>query len=255
MSGRYGRLIVIGLVLIGVSVIGNAVLYAMGVSPFNGVKIDEEHTVSAVSITEIVMFSNAGDVRVVTGGDEIAVKMTGKTERLRRDDFHLSVEQQGSRVVIEATRDLKRKLFSIYPGDYELLVEIPERLYDMLEISTESADISAAGVRANHILIQSGYGEIRTTGVAGSISARTDAGDIRLGVRAIADNVLAETTFGDIEVAFDEKPEALALDLKTSLGEHKVDLPGTAIHPAGADVPTVRLTAGVGDIAVTVAGR
>jgi hypothetical protein len=254
MRGIHRKLIMIGLALIGIAVLGNLVLYALGVSPFNGVDIGEERTVSAEGVTGIEIFSNAGDVRVVSGGDAIAVRMTGKTERMRKDEFHLSVEEQGGRVVIQATRDLRRSWVSIYPGDYELLVEVPDRLYDMLEISSEVADISAEGVRANHILLQSAHGEIRTAGVAGNIRARADTGDIRLGVSAAPDHIQAETTFGDIEVALDERPEALALDLKTTLGERKVDLPGTAIHPAGADAPQMRLAAELGDIAVT-AGR
>ncbi|REJ17412.1 MAG: hypothetical protein C6W59_06830 [Paenibacillaceae bacterium] len=252
VNGR--KLIMIGLVLIGIAVIGNLVIYAIGVSPFNGVKINEERSVSAEGVSRIDVFSNAGDVRVVSGGDEITVKMTGRTERMHKGEYHLSVSEQGGRVVIEASRDLKRKLISIYPDDYDLLVEIPDRLYEQLGISTEIANISAERVRAQHISMQAVHGDIKTAGLAGRIGARTDTGDIRLGVQAITDDIQAESLLGDIKLVTEEKPEKLALEMKTLIGERKVELPGTAIVESDPGVPTVQLSAEAGDIAVS-AGR
>ncbi len=254
MKGRSGRLIVIGLFLIGVAVIGNLILYAFGVSPFNVATIREVRAIPAEGVSQIEVFSNFGDVRVVSGGQEITVKMTGKAERQRLNEYHLSVtERDGGRLVIEASRDDKRRLVSMVPGDYELLVELPDRLYEQLRIETELANISAEGVQAKRVTVRTEHGDIATAGLSGKIEAQAVTGNIRLGVLAIADDMEAQTVYGDIAVLPDEPPESLSLKLETRFGEKKVELPETETGASGTDAPTLKLTSVVGDITVKAA--
>jgi len=252
-KSRSGWTVAVGLVLIAISAIGLSIQYALGVSPFHTVAIDEEQSVAAGGVTRIDVFSNIGDVRVVTGGDAIRAKMTGKAERSRRDEFRLTVTERDGRVIIEAAQDRKRRLVSVDPGHYELLVEVPDRLYDRVEIATMAADVTVADVKAAQLSIRTEHGDIETAGLAGGITARTVTGDIRLGVSSISEDIHAETVMGDILVIPDETPPALALDLKTFMGEEKVMLPGTALDARGEGTPTVKLTAEIGDLAVLAA--
>lgn len=258
MSGKYGRLILIGLALIGASVVGNAVLYAFGVSPFNTEEIRESKSVPADGISRITINTDDGDVRVVVGGGEaITATVEGRIGRAQKDGVVLKVEERDGQVAIAASREVKRRLISFNPGEYDLVVTLPERLYDVVEVVTVAADIAVEGVRANQFVMETTGGEIRTSGLVGvgSIDARTDAGDIELGVRAIEGDIRAATAVGDIEVVTAEAPEKLALDMRTRIGERKVRLPGTAIVDANPDVPAMWLAADVGNLEVKAAER
>src|SRR5690606_17535041 len=157
------------------------------------------------------------------------------------------------RVIIKASRERKRRLVTVDPGHYKLLVEIPDRPYERVEIATVAADVEVADVRAAQLMIRAEHGDIETSRLAGSITARTVTGDIRLGVRNITEDIEAETVMGDILLIPDETPAALALDLKTLMGDEKVRLPGTALGARGEGTPTVKLTAEIGDLAVLAA--
>lgn len=251
MSGRYGRLVIVGLALIGASIIGNTVLYAFGVSPFNTKDIRESLAISADGVSRIVISTDDGDIRVVPGsGDAIVATVEGRSSRLQKDGVKLETRERGGELVIEASREAGRRLISFYPGEYELLVELPDRQFDHVEIVTVVADISVEHVGANHFMMRAMHGKIETAGLSGSIAARTDTGDIGLNLRAVDGTIHAETAVGDIEVTTAEAPEKLSLELQTRFGEKKVDLPGTAIVASDPDVPAMWLTAGVGDIAV-----
>jgi len=254
MSGKYGKLTAIGLALIGASAVVIAVMYAFGVSPFNVVEIRESRSVSAEGASGIAIRTDDGDIRVVAGGgNAITATVEGKTGRTDKGVV-LTVSERDGKVVIEAARKSGPRLISITPGGYELLVTLPERQYELVEIAAVAADIKVENVRANRFALETVGGEIETAGVAGNIDARTEAGDIELGVRAIEGVILAETAVGDIEVVTAEAPEKLALDMRTRIGERKVLLPGTAFVDAGPGVPEVRLSADAGDLEVS-AGR
>ena len=249
MSGKYGRLVMIGLALIGASLIGNAALYAFGVSPFNTKSIHETQSVSADGVSRILIRS--GDVRVVAGGgDRITATVEGRTGRLQQDGISLTVGERSGELVIEASREVKRRLISFNPGEYELLVEVPDRKLAYVEVATVAADIAVERVRADQFMLRAVHGEIETSGLSGSVSARTDAGDIELGVRAIEGVIHAETKLGDIGVVTEEAPEKVSLDMQTRLGEQDVDLPGTAIVTGVPDAPSVWLSAEAGDLKV-----
>ena len=254
MKGRFGKMVVIGLLLIGAAIAINGVLYASGVSPFNMTEIRESRSVAADG-SRIEIRSEDGDVRVVVGGGEaITATVEGRTGRLHKDEIRLEVSERDGKVVIEASREAKRRLISLNPGEYRLLVELPDRRYEQVEIVTVAADITVEAVRANRFGMESVSGEIKTSGLSGSIDARTEAGDIELGVTAIEGDIFAETGLGDIEVVTEEAPEQVALDLRTLLGEQKIGLPGTEVVSPGPEMPLVRLVSKTGDIGVS-AGR
>jgi len=199
MKTRSGKLVVVGLVLIAVSVAGNAILYAFGASPFNAVSYEDRRSLPANGVTRVTIHSAVGDVRVVPGEDAIVAKVAGTAGRLERNGVRLT------------------------------------------------ADISAEGIRARTVTMRTEYGNIDASGLSGGIRAQAAAGDIRLKMPAIRDDIAAETRHGNIELVTGEAPEKLALDVKAVVGRETVDLPGTAI---GDGSPSVVLRADVGDIAV-----
>lgn len=247
MKTRSGKLVVVGLVLIAVSVAGNAILYAFGASPFNAVSYEDRRSLPANGVTRVTIHSAVGDVRVVPGEDAIVAKVAGTAGRLERNGVRLTAAVRDGRAVIEAVPEKRFRFVSIHPGRYELVVELPGRLFERVDIETLAADISAEGIRARTVTMRTEYGNIDASGLSGGIRAQAAAGDIRLKMPAIRDDIAAETRHGNIELVTGEAPEKLALDVKAVVGRETVDLPGTAI---GDGSPSVVLRADVGDIAV-----
>jgi len=92
MKTRSGKLVVVGLVLIAVSVAGNAILYAFGASPFNAVSYEDRRSLPANGVTRVTIHSAVGDVRVVPGEDAIVAKVAGTAGRLERNGVRLTAD-------------------------------------------------------------------------------------------------------------------------------------------------------------------
>ncbi len=247
------RIMTVAFILIGISIVGNIALYMFGQSPFNFAKIEEERSISAEKITDILIFSNVGDVNVVPyDGNEIQVSMKGKTEKKWTDDFRLSLEEKDNRITIEANQIEKARLFNIYSGTYELLVKMPKKEFETLEVHSDVANIDIGGVTANHYKIKTTMGDIHGNQLNGIVQAESEVGNISLRFQNIINDIVAESEMGNITVTSEELPEALQTDLTNSMGDETIQLPNGKSGSIGAGGPLVKLTTEVGDLALKV---
>lgn len=208
----------IALALIGIAITANVILFIMNKSPFNLIRIDETRTVKSSGVMDIYLFSNTGDIKVLSHDeDEIIVRMVGKSDSKSSDNYQLNVMQDGSRVTIDATEAKKKKLFSIYPGEYELEVLIPNSKLSGLHVRSETADIN-------------------------------------IQLQAIQYDIEATSEYGNIKVITKEAPNALRTELSTGLGTRTVQLPNVVDGAVGEGGPVVRLSSSIGDLIVTMEG-
>ncbi|WP_416731148.1 DUF4097 family beta strand repeat-containing protein [Fictibacillus sp. JL2B1089] len=237
--------------LIGISIIGNVLLFMMGESPFNITKINEQKSIAASSIKEVTIESSVGDIFVLPhDGDKINVSMKGKTEKKYSDDFSLSVKKNNNKLMIQAKQKKKTKLFSLFSGDYELLVKLPKADYKRLQAISDTSDINMQDIEASNIKLQTNLGDIFLKDVTGAVSAKSDVGDIDIQILHIKKDIIAKSNLGDITIKTKNEPKQLRTDLRNTIGDEKINLPGLKNGSIETGGPLVFLSSEVGDLAL-----
>lgn len=236
-------------ILIGLSIAGNAVLFVMGESPFNLAKIEEKHILSAKNIKDIKVSTSIGDVTVQPhDNDKIEVRMEGKIEKKNADNLHLSVTNENNNLNIDVTEKRTVHFFSVFSGDYHLIVKLPREEFQLLQVNSDAASITLNDVKADHVEISTDMGDIFIKDVVGAVSARSDVGDIEVHVQNIEKDITAKSDVGDITVKTKEQPKHLRTQMSNSIGEEIIKLPNIENGSIGNGGPLVFLKSEVGDL-------
>ncbi|MGF7047235.1 DUF4097 and DUF4098 domain-containing protein YvlB [Paenibacillus sp. DS2015] len=257
MKRKYKRVMQFALLLIIVSVIGNMLMYSFNLSPFNLAVIDHTRSISASNVTDIRIMSNTGDVNIVPyDGTEIVVHMKGKSEKRYQDNYRLSVEENGSEITIEAEEFEKKRLFVINSGAYELLVQLPQKEYEKLQVHTDLADINVEKIQTKQSFLESSLGGITANKLQGDIYSVTGLGNINVQLQAFESDIDAQTSLGNITITTEIAPAAIQTNLRSGLGERTIELPGLSnVDEAslGTGGPKVKLSTELGDLALLMA--
>jgi hypothetical protein len=241
------RILRISLILIGIAVAGNSVLYLIGKSPFNLAKIDQKRTINAESITDINVLSSMSDVKIIPhNGNNIEVHMTGKKVKMNTSHFKLKVKKDGNKLTIQTSQ--KKERFLVFFNDYDLLIKMPNKDFKNLSVKTDAADVSLNGISANHLYLITNLGDITTHNVYGKINAESDVGDMNMFCKDISDDITAKTNLGDISVVTKKSPKNLQTYLKNNIGDETLKLPNVKNGVIGSGGPLVSLTSDVGDL-------
>jgi DUF4097 and DUF4098 domain-containing protein YvlB len=245
------RIVRIAFILIGLSIAGNAVLFVMGESPFNLAKIDEKHFLSAQDIKDIEVSTSIGDVTVQPhDSDKIEVRLEGKIEKKNADNLYLSVINENNNIKVDVKEKRTAHLFSIFSGDYHLIVKLPKKEYELLQVNSDAASITLNEIKADHVELSTDMGDIYIRDVVAAVSARSDVGDIEVHVQNIEKDITAKSDVGDITVKTKEQPKQLRTQMSNSIGEEIIKLPNMKNGSIGNGGPLVFLKSDVGDVAL-----
>jgi hypothetical protein len=245
------RIIRIAFILIGISIAGNAVLFVMGESPFNLAKIDEKHFLSAQDIKDIEVSTSIGDVTVQPhNSDKIEVRLEGKIEEKNADNLHLSVTNENNNLKVDVKEKRTSHLFSIFSGDYHLIVKLPKKEFQLLQVNTDAASITLNEIKADHVELSTDMGDIFIKDVVAAVSAKSDVGDIEVHLQNIEKDITAKSDVGDITVKTKEQPKQLRTQMSNSIGEEIIKLPNMENGSIGNGGPLVFLKSDVGDVAL-----
>lgn len=245
------RIVRIAFILIAISIAGNAVLFVMGESPFNLAKIDEEHFLTAHDIKNIEVSTNIGDVTVQPhDNDKIEVKLEGKIEKKNADNLHLSVIKEDNNLKVDVKEKRTAHLFSIFSGNYHLIVKLPKKEFQLLQVNSDAASITLNDIKADHVELSTDMGDIYIKDVVAAVSAKSDVGDIQVHVQNIKKDITAKSDIGDITVKTKEQPKHLRTQMSNSIGEEIIKLPNMKNGSIGNGGPLVFLKSDVGDLAL-----
>lgn len=208
-------------------------------------------TLAAAELTTLKIVGDAGDLTITA--DPAAVEIT-IVAGIHGDHTTISHETVG------ATLELSHTCQSWHDCGVDWRVTVPAHLAAHLD--TGAGDIRVTGLTGS-LRATTGAGDIDLADLTGPVDIDTGAGDIT-GQRLQVAKFHGETGFGDLTLELSNRPRsvwwssghgdvdltipggAYALDLETGLGD--IDLAGVR-RDAAADA-TLRLHTGLGDIAV-----
>ena len=203
-------------------VIGIGLLMAVGVFTdfdlrnLSTGKAMENHTYTIDEPVSSVLVSDTFcDLRLLPAEDGVCTAVCSENE-----DFYCDVTVQNGTLTI--TRRDKEKWYAkigIFTADNQgsVIVYLPEGIYDSLELSTASGDITLEpGLQARQVTIGSTSGDLELSGLtAKSVELSTTSGDQAL-KQMTADTLLASSVSGDFRL---DQCSFGSLTLNTTSGE------------------------------------
>ncbi|MFD2671579.1 DUF4097 family beta strand repeat-containing protein [Marinicrinis sediminis] len=236
-------------VLIGIAIIGNVILYITGQSPFNLENVDVSESIDANEVRHINIDSRLGSVQVEQiEGSSVEVTMTGKVTKRWKDDYTLDLSQVGGQLQIHVKQQTGFHFFEFY-NNLELQVGIPEGTYESIHIVTEDAPIDLQQVKADTYRLQSDTGHIEAAVPSGQVTTVSDTGKVVLQLEEIMAPISIVTDTGDIQVTTTRMPEAIRTNLITDSGSIEVNLP-EQVYQSGQG-PLVELQSDTGDLTLS----
>lgn len=234
------------LVMMFIGAGGMLFLMYKGIS-FSGQDVREEKSLDAKNVDKIVIKSDIADIKVHPGtNNKIQVKLEGDTHR--KIDFAAAVDQDVLRITVKQ----KRLFFSsLYIGNMQLDVYLPEKEFQAIQIESKHGDLSVdQKLVAEKLRLESKHGDIELQGYQGeqltgklkhgslmlqdlhaAFDLESKHGDIEI---HLANGLRKENRIrakhGDVKIRTVEQAEPIKLNLQTKYGEMSVDFPVRVIE-------------------------
>ncbi|MEH7235726.1 DUF4097 family beta strand repeat-containing protein [Bacillus sp. JJ1562] len=212
----YGALIFVLIGVLGVIItLNNSGVEAF---TFSSVDVNEKQEVSSKGITNIIIDSPSVDVNVIpTKKDLIEVEFSGKVGKKSKALYKLDIDEDGETVEITMEKKNKLQFMMFNFTNVSLDVEVPEKMYDSLQIIASSGDIAVEEIDTKEMTIetQSGDIEIMNSRIKESLNLEASSGDVK--VKDTNGNVIdIQTSSGDITAINNEAKE---IEILTSSGD------------------------------------
>ena len=204
--------------LIVVGAIGSFLTYSKEINA-----MDVSKSVAVAKVDSIKISTISTDVKIIRSNTakEATVKLTGDAKASQQPN--LSVEVKDRELVIETEPSSGNKWFNVefnfYSPTMELLVILPEKYFENLEIDTVSGDVVASDVEAANSVISSVSGDITVDNNVKEISIDTDSGDVALITPRITDDIDITTLSGDVDIKVAIEPTDVSFSIDTLSGD------------------------------------
>ncbi|NBI30072.1 DUF4097 family beta strand repeat-containing protein [Chengkuizengella marina] len=237
------KIILLSIFIIGVIGVANLYWFYQGDSELNLVDFEVNKSLSVANVDHVQIISPVGTVQIVQSeGDQIQVKMKGKTTKKTENNYELDIQESDGQASIEVKKT-KGNLFDLYT-EYDLIVKVPETEFTQFQVHTESASVEMNNVSSNKYVLKTVTGDMNINVVQGSFDIRTDTGEILLELEQIIDDIVGKSVTGDIIIKSQQPPEALQIDFDTDTGEEVINIP-SYITGKG---PIIKLSSNTGDL-------
>ena len=239
-----------------VLLIGTVIVIIILVFLFGGSRGDLSKSIYAEDIVTINVSTDIGDIQIASyDGDEIRVQLQGKSDKKPSKNFKLTMKEKNTELTIKAKKKSNIFSFGKLSTGYTILVELPSKQYERLQVHADVANIHLDSIQANESRVTANVGNVTLKGVNGEINVGTEVGDIEIDLQNIASNILAKAQVGNIVVETKEGPLALETELKSSIGNSIINLPNEVDGSIGIGGPVVNLTVEVGNVSLLLSGE
>lgn len=236
--------------------IGIVIVIYILVSLFSGPRGDLSKSFLADDIVMINVSTDIGDIQIISHeGDEIRVQVEGKSVKKPSKYFKLNIKDKNNELTIKTK--VKSKLFSFRKASssYTVLVELPRKEYEKIQVHADVANVHVGSIQANEAHVTANVGNMTIKDVKGEINAATEVGDVAIDLQNITNNIVAEAKVGNVVVETKEAPLALQTQLISSIGNSIINLPNEVDGSIGIGGPIVDLTVEVGNVSLLLSGE
>lgn len=279
----FRKLIGVGLIVFGiilfVGVLAKDRVEEMVSQP--GVDVSEERVLNGKEIDQIQVESDVASIKIGESSDEqIHVFLNGTMDEKNKENYRLSVESHGNQAEIKFEMSENNKFgFSFFennPFDTELIISLPTKTFKEVNINSNVGKIEMETIRAEELVVgtnvgkitlneyigkmaelKTDVGSIEVINASGKMNIETNTGEVYLGMDKIDEDIDITSDTGKVEVVVQNKPDSLALDLKSDIGKVTADIEGLSVEEQmdseivgrlGSGGPKVNVRTDVGSI-------
>lgn len=151
----------------------------------------------------------------------------------------------------------------------KLIVELPDRLWDKVEIETDTGNINIDQFNADKLIVNldtgnlniSNYsvnvidfdtdtGNVTLTDGTGKVKGDTDTGNIKIETDELRNDVDIQSDTGNITINVDKQPESAAIHIEKDIGSSKVEWSGFSDTNESKSIMEGKI--GSGDISINI---
>lgn len=244
------KLSIFATLLIIIGVIGGILTYeADEIKAMN-----EKQSVNMSSVKRITTSTISTDVRVISSetATEATIELIGQAKDSQIPSLDVEVIDDELIVDVENTSDNKwfniNFSFEFYSPEMELLVTLPGKQYDNLDVSTVSGDVYIDNITVNNHAISTVSGDVDVEKLTGESDISTTSGDVFIFTKMIDAPILIETVSGDVEIEVESTLSNAAFNFDTVSGDINI-LDQEIDHlTIGNGTPTIEISTISGDI-------
>ncbi|GGH29032.1 DUF4097 family beta strand repeat-containing protein [Paenibacillus segetis] len=236
----------IALTCIIIGLMGNFILYFMGISPFNTVAVSENRSFKSDSINNIVINAAMDDIQIERiSGDAITLTRLGSQSVQYSERLALNTSIDNGTLDITVL-ELKKQRFTINASyDVDLTLSVPDKIFEAITVTTITGDIQLNNIHSINNTLKSETGHVQVNGTDSRLNKiRTVTGDIELDgntvsldlnsttgeivikLAELAGDIQANTMTGDITLYVGKPVKAVQTVLHTGTGKIRTDIAG-----------------------------
>lgn len=245
------------------------------------VDVSEERVLNGKEIDQIQVKTDVASIKISESSDEqIHVFLNGSMDEKSKENYRFSVESHGNQAEIKFEMSENKKFgfffFENNPFDTELIISLPTKTFKEVDVSSNVGEIEMETIRAEKLVVgtnvgnitlneyigkqaelKTDVGSVEINNAIGKMNIETNTGEIYLGMDKIDEDIDIKSDTGKVEVVVENKPNSLALDLKSDIGEVTADTEGISIEEQmdneivgriGSGGPKVKVRTDVGSI-------
>lgn len=202
-------------ILLLVIVVGGFFIYQ---STFNKVQLSKAEEVDAANIKQIKVKSSSADVKVTRyDGDDIMILLSGNVNKKVEKKFPLQIQQHDS--ILNISFEMEENVVGFVIGDVQgatLEVKVPIKIFDLLELTTSSGNITASDLTATNTKVESSSGDIQFDGLEGDLLAiNNTSGNQKVSNSKTSQVLTLRSSSGNLEI---NDVITSSTDIKTSSG-------------------------------------
>lgn len=174
------KFVAIALIMLGVGIVGALISFDWkNMNTFGTEPLLIEKTIPAASIKSININSSSVSTDVIRGTtNDIKVSIEGRASKKYLERFKLETKVDGDTVNIEGTFT-EGFNFGINIVDVDMVVELPARLWDAVDIKSKSGNIEVESLQANLVTIKNSSGNVDADEVqAESVTIESGSGNV-----------------------------------------------------------------------------
>lgn len=242
------KLVAIALIMLGIGIV--CAFFLFDREDFNkelkGEPFLQEKTISSDSIRSLHAKTNTFNLEMIRGDSEdIKIRLEGNVSEKYLDKITLNAVTKGDVLEIESKIKNSGFTFGWTVINTKLIVELPERLWDSVEVDTDTGNVEIQDLNADKININTDVGNVKVSNYAtkqfnvetdtgnitltdgtGALKMKSDVGNIRVEAETIQNDITIGSEVGNVTISVDEGPKSANIRVMSEVGNVKMDWDG-----------------------------
>lgn len=240
------KLAAIALIMLGIGILCAFFVFDKSdITKLKGEPYQQEKTIDSAEIHSIHAETDTFNMEVIRGNTEnIHIRLEGNASKRYLNKIVLKAVPKGDTLFIESAYSNKFVVgWSMI--NLKLIIELPERLWETVEIDSDTGNIVIEQLQAEAVNVKSDIGNLKASDYeikefifktntgnvtlldgSGILKGKTDIGNIRVETVQLRNDISLQSETGNVTINVDKQPESATIRIQKEIGNSKIDWDG-----------------------------